>query len=71
MPLVNLVCLCLRVLYRMCGERQRLHRSGVTLVPGQDRDRSGAAWRHKGGLAGWGVREGFLTQFTSSSTSLW
>lgn len=68
-PLVDLICLLGS--YTICvGSVQRLHRSGVTLVPGQDRNRSGAASRHKGGLAGWGVKEGFLTQFTPSPASL-
>lgn len=69
-PLVELIGISLRGSCHMCGEGQRLHRS-VTLVPGQDRNCSGAAQRHKGGLAGWGVKEEFLTQFTPSPASLY
>lgn len=50
MPLVDLICITLWGLCFLCG---RLQRSGVFLVPGQDRNRSGAAWRHQGGLTGW------------------
>ena len=50
---------------------QRFQTSGVTLVLGQDRNRSGAAQRHTGGLAGLGLKEGLLTQFTPSAASLY
>lgn len=49
----------LRGLCHTCGGCQRLQRSGVTLVPGQEGNRSGAAWRHKRGWPDWVRKKNF------------
>ena len=64
-PLVDLIHVSLRGLCHTCGECHRLPWSGVTLVPGQDGNRSGAAWRHRAGwLAG-------CDSFTPSAASVY